>query len=167
MARQPRPPARATTTNSDAKMGTGEMRVLAAIAQHHNGVTPEQLTVLTGYKRSSRNTYLQRLSSAGFTQRAGERIEVTQAGVELLGDNYERLPTGAALQDYWLGKLTGGERAILDYVLRAHPAAVDREAMGSSLGYQRSSRNTYIQRLQARELLSGGREVTASPQFFE
>ena len=155
------------TTKPATGIGSGERRVLAAIAQHDNGVTPEQLTVLTGYKRSSRNTYLQRLSSAGLTQRAGERIEATSAGVELLGDDYERLPTGASLQDYWLGKLTGGERAILDFVLRAHPQPVDREAMGSSLGYQRSSRNTYIQRLQARELVSGGRELLASPQFFD
>jgi hypothetical protein len=32
-----------------------------AVAQYPEGVTREQLSVLTGYKRSSRDTYVQRL----------------------------------------------------------------------------------------------------------
>ncbi|HEY3898949.1 MAG TPA: hypothetical protein VGM54_10070 [Chthoniobacter sp.] len=150
-----------------ASLGGGERRVLIAIAQHEHGVTAEQLTVLTGYKRSSRNTYLQRLISTGRAERAGDRIVATPAGVEELGDDYEPLPTGEELRRYWLARLSGGERAILQYVLDVHPEAADREAMGAQLEYQRSSRNTYIQRLQARELVWSDREgLHASSQFF-
>ena len=42
----------------------GEIKILTAVAQHPGGVTREQLSVLTGYKRSSRDTYLLRLKAA-------------------------------------------------------------------------------------------------------
>src|SRR6185312_5032994 len=42
----------------------GEHAILTAAAQYPDGVSREQLTVLTGYKRSSRDTYLQRLGQA-------------------------------------------------------------------------------------------------------
>ncbi|MDR3406359.1 MAG: hypothetical protein P4L99_27995 [Chthoniobacter sp.] len=148
-------------------LGAGERRCLVAIAQHTSGVTAEQLTILTGYKKSSRNTYLQRLTSAGLAEKTRDRIVATEAGVAELGRDYERLPTGIALQDYWLGRLSGGEKAILQYVLNAHPTGADPDEMGESLGYKKSSRNTYLQRLQARELVTrNGGLLYAADQFF-
>lgn len=162
------PKSARASSNGDGKLGKGEATILTAIAQHRAGVDREQLTVLTGYKRSSRDTYLQRLSAGGYIDTGGGAITVTDQGVAALGSDYQPLPTGARLQEYWLDRLSGGEEAILRVLIRAYPSAVDRDAISEETGYKRSSRDTYIQRLSARKLVTSTREgVTASDTLFD
>ena len=146
----------------------GEHRVLTAIAQHPGGVTREQLAVLTGYKRSSRDTYVQRLRERGHVEPAGARLVATARGDAALGHDFEPLPTGHDLLKYWLARLPEGERRVLEIVVEAYPKAVDREVISELTGYRRSSRDTYLQRLRARQLVVGiGRgEVKASADLF-
>jgi hypothetical protein len=150
--------------------GKGELKILTAIAQHGDGVTREQLTVLTGYKASSRNTYLQRLRQAGLIEEVGEWIRVTEAGLATLPSDFEPLPTGDALRAHWLtpGTLPEGERAILALLCKAHPNSVPRESISEETGYKRSSRDTYLQRLRSRKLVvdAGQGEVIASDNLF-
>jgi hypothetical protein len=148
----------------------GEHRVLTAIAQHGDaGVTREQLSVLTGYKRSSRDTYLQRLTAAGLAavSRTGQ-ILATDAGEAALGPDFERLPTGDALRAHWLKTLPEGERKVLEVLVQAYPKPVDREAIDEATGYRRSSRDTYLQRLAARKLVivEGRGAVRAAEELF-
>ena len=146
----------------------GERLILTAAAGHPGGVTREQLSVLTGFKRSSRDTYLQRLRTRGYVDGSGESIVATDAGVAALGSDFEPLPTGDALRDYWLGRLPEGERKILEVLIRHYPDEVDRESLGEATEYKRSSRDTYLQRLASRKLVvTGGRgTVKASPDLF-
>lgn len=168
----PAPPARAASrvnanVNPDSKLGKGEAAVLTAICQYPDGATREQLTILTGYKRSSRDTYIQRLRGLGLVDARGDVIVPLDGAEEQLGD-FEPLPTGAALRDYWLDRLSGGERAILQILIDAYPDAVDRDVITEQSDYKRSSRDTYIQRLRARQLVTienGG--VKASKILFE
>lgn len=148
--------------------GKGELRILAAIAQHAEGVTREQLTVLTGYKRSSRDTYLQRLGAACLVGSLSDgRIRVTPAGLEALGPNFEPLPTGPALLAHWRGRLPAGELAVLEVAVKAYPGAVEKERISEATGYQRSSRDTYLQRLRSRRLVEVHRgEVRAAAELF-
>lgn len=139
--------------------GAGEAKILAAIAQHRNGVTREQLTVLTGYKRSSRDTYLQRLKAAGAIESNGERITVTDAGTKALGANFTRLPTGARLREHWLAELPEGEAKILTVICKSFPRTVNKDKLSEATGYKRSSRDTYLQRLRSRQL------ITVTPGF--
>lgn len=81
-----------TTAASSWSLGAGERRILIAIAQHKDGVTREQLTVLTGYKRSSRDTYLQRLRAAELVEIAGDGIMATAAGIACLGVRLRAAP---------------------------------------------------------------------------
>ena len=73
-----------------------------------------------------------------------------------LGADYVALPTGIELQRYWLDRLPAGEKHILAFVLQSGGAKVNREAIGEATGYMRSTRNRYIQFLQARHLLRDG-----------
>lgn len=158
----------ASADNNGEPLGKGERAILAATAQHPEGVTREQLTVLTGYKRSSRDTYLQRLQSRGAVQLSGGRILVTQRGIHELGPDYEPLPTGGALKEHWLKRLPTGERTILDVLVEAWPNGVDRDAISEATGYKRSSRDTYLQRLSSRELVTNDRgSVRASDMLFD
>ena len=156
-----KPPADAT----DGPLPPGEVKVLAAIIQL-GSCRREQLTVLTGYTRSSRNTYLQRLKARGLIDNVGEDFKPTDAGVDALPD-VGPLPTGMALREHWLVRLPPGEAKVLG-VLIANRGGVDRETLTESTGYTRSSRNTYLQRLSAKELvISSGSIVKPSPSLFE
>lgn len=153
--------------NLDNGLGEGERKVLIAIAQHRAGVTREQLTVLTGYKRSTRDAYIQRLRNAYFVDVTAHDILVTQAGAAALGDSFQPLPTGPELRRYWLDRLPEGERRIFEYVVSTHPKKVKRDEL-DALGFARSSRDAYLQRLGARQLVKnvGRGELAASPTLF-
>lgn len=149
-------------------IGAGERKILAAIAQQDEGMTREHITVVTGYKRSSRDTYLQRLFQRGFITIRGNNISATDAGIQELGDDYEQLPTGSALQEHVLNRLPLGEKKILGILIGAYPDAVRRDDITEQTGYQRSSRDTYLQRLSSRQLVvvSPG-AVVASDKLFD
>jgi uncharacterized protein len=157
---------RSASGPGDPGLPKGERAVLTAIAQHPDGVTREQLTILTGYKRSTRDAYVQRLRERGHLV-DGERITATQAGVDALGADFEPLPTGDALREHWLRRLPEGERLVLQVLVGAYPKTVEREAISEATGYKRSTRDAYLQRLGARRLVTSDRDgVRAAEALF-
>lgn len=158
-------PNRGTASSSLPK---GEAAVLAALIQYPAGLRREQLTVLTAYKRSSRDAYIQRLREKGFVDTSGDRVTTTQAGIDAMPDA-EPLPTGEALQQFWLARLPEGERKILQVLLDAGGAPVERDSLEEVTGYKRSSRDAYLQRLRAKELIAepGRGQVAAAAELFQ
>lgn len=148
----------------------GELKVLTVLAQYPAGATREQITVLTGYKKTSRDTYLQRLRQRGLADQneTGDAVIATAAGMAALGPDFKPLPTGQALQQYWRDRLPDGERKILDLLITAYPQAVLRSDLDEPTGYKKTSRDTYIQRLGARKLVKilGRGQVAASDELF-
>lgn len=160
-------PARQTRAPSEysGSLPVGEEKILAALIQYPNGLERNQLTVLTGYKRSTRDAYIQRLGEKGFVRVSG-KVFATNEGIAALPD-YEPLPTGEALIDYWRTKLPEGEWKILEELIIAYPKPVDRDTLTDSTGYKRSTRDAYIQRLSSKELVDPSRgAVTASESLF-
>ena len=86
----------------------------------------------------------------------------------VLGQDYEELPTGAELAVYWLGRLPEGERKILKILLESQGEPVSRGSLDEATGYQRSSRDAYLSRLQAKKLIeaAGRGQVQASKELF-
>ncbi len=156
------------SSNSDDNLPEGERKVLVAIRQHEEGVNREQLTVLTGYKRSTRDAYIKRLANKDLILIRGNTIYVSDVGIAVLGDKYTALPTGDALREYWLGRLPEGERKILDIACAFYPDQVAREHAGESTGYKRSTRDAYIKRLEAKKLITTGSAglIRASENLF-
>ncbi len=151
-------PAKGTikrVTNGEAKIGKGETAILTALVQHRHsgGCTRQQLTVLTGYKRSTRDAYLQRLGQAALIVGNGDRFLPSDEGVRLLGD-VEPLPTGSALARHWYERLPKGEALVLDVALKAYPQSVPRDEVTEDTGFKRSTRDAYIQRLATRQLIT-------------
>jgi len=157
-----------TATARGDKLPTGEAAVLRALIMYPNGLMRDQLGVLTGYKRSSRDSYIARLKERGFVTTDGQRCQVTARGGAAMPDA-EPLPTGAALRTWWLERLPTGERAILEHLIASYPDPMARSTLDEQTEYKRSSRDSYISRLAARELvqvLSHG-SVRASETLFE
>jgi hypothetical protein len=165
--RDTRAPVASAPAADNGALPKGEAAVLAACIQYPEGLRREQLTVLTGYKRSSRDAYIQRLREKGFLELAGERVCASDAGRDAL-PNAEPLPTGAALQEYWLSRLPEGERVILSVLIEGYPQPIARSEFDERTTYKRSSRDAYLQRLQAKELVTepARGEVRASDDLF-
>lgn len=152
---------------SGGPVAKGELAILTATAQADGGATREELTINTGYKRSTRDTYIQRLAQRGLLSVHGDRIVITGSGLAALGPSYEPLPTGEALRDWWLARLPEGERKILELICRGRNPW-DREDISEHTGFKRSTRDTYLQRLGARRLVISDRDgVRASPLLFD
>lgn len=152
---------------NSAALPRGERACLIAAAQHADGVSRAQMTVLTGYKRSTRDAYIARLREKDHIV-AGDRIVATETGIAALGADYDPLPTGAALRELWLSRLPEGERRVLYLLIDAYPEDLPRTAIDEPTGYKRSTRDAYISRLLARELVEvsdGG--VRASDRLFD
>lgn len=148
--------------------GKGEMLMLKAVAQHENGISREHLTILTGYRRSTRDRYIQYLQQKGFVRAALGKIHATPEGMEALGSDFEPLPTGEALREHLLRTLPEGERKILAILFEHNGSIVSRDELTERTNYQRSTRDRYIQYLQARELVESSRDgVRAADKLFE
>jgi len=150
-------PAKARANGeSTADLPRGEAAIMQACIEHPHGVARETLTVLAGFKKSSRDAYVQRLRGRGFVDVVGDRVVATDAGRAALPDA-EPLPRGADLQRHWLARLPEGERKILQQLLEAYPEEVERDALTDAVGYKKSSRDAYLQRLKARQLIETNR----------
>lgn len=154
--------------SANGSLPAGERSILIACAQHEpRGCNREQISILTGYKRSTRNAYIQRLSEKEYVECRGEQVIATQDGINALGHDYQPLPTGEALRDYWIGRLPEGERKVLQVAIDTYPEPAPREVIGGETGYKRSTRNAYIQRLSTRRLVvSFGDGIKASDELF-
>lgn len=159
-------PRRATASNGT--LPVGEQAVLRALIQFPNGLRREQLTVLTGYKRSTRDAYIQRLREKGYVDTNLAFVFVTEAGKAAMPDA-EPLPTGEALRDFWYHELPEGERVVLQYLVGAYPNAVEKLTIDDVTGYKRSTRDAYLSRLAAKQLVAdaGRGTVKAADTLFE
>ena len=166
---QIQPVAKTVSTSgngADISLGVGERKILTAAAQHQEGVTREQLTVMTGYKRSSRDTFLHRLKKVNAIEIQGDRIFATSEGIDMLG-NFLPLPVGEEPRNYWMARLPGGEKKLLEILVAAYPDGVERNNLDDAAGYKRSSRDTFIHRLRNRQLIEvHGTAVRASERLF-
>lgn len=151
----------------NSTISLGERLILTAVAQH-GGCSREHLTIISGYKRSSRDAYIQRLREKGYVTNDGTRINITPEGEMALGSSWEPLPVGRELQSHWLQKLPEGERKLFAIIVEKYPHSVPRDSLDDESGYKRSSRDAYLQRLKTRELIRvvGRGEVIASDHLF-
>lgn len=145
-------PAPRASSAGDSRLPVGEKAILIAAAQY-GSVQPDTISILTGYKRSSRDAYVQRLREKGYVRKDGQTVSATPEGIAALGSDYEPMPTGPALVEYWRTKLPQGEWAMLEIALKNYPHYVARDIMSADSDYKRSSRDAYIQRLKARRLV--------------
>lgn len=170
--RSPRPPRK----RRDAANAYGATAAAPPIAPRAdlphmpNGVDRAQLSILTGYKRSTRDLYVQRAMRAGWIVRgAGSCLFATAAGLQELGPSFETLPTGSELRRHWLSRLSEGERRVLTFVAGFYPHPVSRERITEASHYQRSTRDLYLQRLKRRHLIetTGAGHVVAAAHLFD
>jgi hypothetical protein len=135
--------------------------MMLAIAQMgDDGCDRSQLGLLAGMssKSGTFSTYLGALRSAGYIADDGGRLVATEEGVDALGHDYEPLPTGADLADYWLGRMGGGgKRRMLEVLLEAGADGLTRQALADAADLSAASGtfSTYLGHLRSLKLVGG------------
>lgn len=152
----------------NGRLPIGERKILEALIQYQDGLERSQLTVITGYKRSSRDAYIARLREKGLVSSDGERVQTTSEGVALLPDA-QPLPSGDDLQQFHLNRLPQGERALLEILIGAYPHSISKDVLTEKTGYMRSSRDAYLARMRAKQIITEPTrgEVRASDTLFD
>lgn len=154
----PRPPSKPVPAlhESLARMPKGQRQILTVLAQSPEGSTKARLAILAGYSPSGGgfNNYLGALRSSGCIE-GSEPIKITTVGLNDLGP-YEALPTGDALVQFWLGKLSKAERAILEVLVNASEG-LSKEDLAHFAGYEPNGGgfNNALGRLRTIELVEG------------
>lgn len=157
-----------TAASPNGTLPHGEEKILSACIQFlPEGLKREQITVLTTFKRSTRDAYIYRLATKGLVDASTDVIFATPEGVAAL-PNHEPLPTGEELQEHWRQRLPSGERQLFEHIIAAYPNSVSRDQLSELTGFKRSTRDAYLYRMSNKMLFSdiGRGEVRASDNLF-
>jgi len=145
--------------------------MMIALAQRPRGLSAQQLGVRAGLssKSGTFTTYLARGRSSGWIEGQKANLVITQSGLESLGD-WEPLPTGPALLQYWLGQLGGsGAARMLQALADSYPRPMSKPELAEAAGMTGNSGTftTYLARLRSLELVEGSGLLRASEELFE
>jgi hypothetical protein len=166
-AERPRP---ATAPEGDTVLSKAQRAILTVLAQFPDGRTKRQLGMLTGYsaKGGGFNNALGSLRTAGLIGR-GEPITATPAGVEVIGDEWEPLPEGPALAEYWIAQLPRAEGLILRALLDAFPSSLTKAEIAERTGYAASGGgfSNALGKLRTLQLIEGYGEMRADETLAE
>ena len=154
----------APAPEGDAVLSKSQRAILSVLAQFPDGRTKRQVGMLTGYsaKGGGFNNALSALRTAGLIER-GDPIMPTAAGIEAIGDDWEPLPEGPALAEYWIAQLSKAEGLILRALLDAWPAALTKAEVADQAGYAADGGgfNNALSRLRTLQLIDGRGELRA------
>lgn len=167
--RTPKATAKASPSSDDTLGNTGLRRMLIALAQRPQGLTPSQLGIRSGISTRGRTfpTYLSKGRTSGWIA-GNDHLTITSDGLKALG-TYDPLPTGRKLLAYWLEQFGGsGAGKILRVVADAYPNALDYETVGSRTEIDPAGRTfpTYVSKLRTLELIEGKAELRANKELF-
>lgn len=155
------------STNGD--IGRCERAILTALAQYPQGRSPVQAAILSGYSSGSGgfNNSLSRLRSMEYITR-GNPMQITDSGISALGE-WNPLPAGKELAEYWIKKLGRCSSQILSALVECYPNGLTPEELGDKAGYVPSSGgfNNSLSELRTLELITRGRPIKASEDFFQ
>lgn len=147
-----------TPAPGSAALSKAQRSILTVLAQFPEGRSKKQLAMLSRYSANSGgfNGSLASLRSAELIGR-GDPVAITDAGREVLGE-WEPLPAGRDLVEYWLSYLSKAEAAVLRLLLDSWPAPMSKDDVAAAAGYSVNSGgfNGALARLRTLQLITGG-----------
>lgn len=146
----------------------GLRRMLVALAQRPDGLTRAQIGARAGLssRSGSFSTYLSKGRTEGWLD-GEDKLQITSEGLEALGE-YEALPTGKKLLDYWLRELgQSGTHRMLAELAEAYPRALTKDELAqlSNMSERSGSFSTYLSKLRSLELVTGKSELRMSEEL--
>jgi polyhydroxyalkanoate synthesis regulator phasin len=143
-----------------------ERAILAVLAQYPQGRTQTQVAILAGYSKRG----------GGFTQAVAklrrlafiegrDHLTITAEGLEAIEGQWEPLPTGPALLNYWLGQMKrAAERRVLEVLYQAWPESLHQTEVAARAGYEPKGGGftQAVAKLRRLELIEGSGDLRAS-----
>ena len=125
--------------------------MLAGAASFHpKFLSRAQLGLLVGLppNGSTYSTYLSRLKRAGLFSEEDDKIFLTEAGLDVVGEIPEK-KSFKEIRAIWMSRLLAGERKIMDELLTRHPEPAMKEELSNVTGINPvgSTMQTYLSRL--------------------
>lgn len=167
-ATPPAPPTGAPTVELNRR---AERAVLAVLAQFPQGRTVQQVALMAGYaaKGGGFRGALSKLRTHGLIEGASD-LTITEAGKVAIAGQWEPLPKGAALLDYWLGQMKrAAERAVLQTVYDAYPGRISPADVAEATDYEAAGGGFRgaISKLRTLGLIEGSADLRAADSLFE
>lgn len=135
-ARPSAPPSVKPTSNGHSPVSGMARKIMTVLAQHQAGMGLDRLAILAGSTVSGHfNNTLGGLRSSGYVTPARViPIQATREGLAALG-SYEPLPTGRALRQYWLNRMSGGlQGKIFQALIDTYPRTLALEELAAACG---------------------------------
>jgi uncharacterized coiled-coil protein SlyX len=149
-----------------------ERAVLAVLAQFPEGRTVQQVALMAGYaaKGGGYRGALSKLRTHGLIE-GNTDLTITPAGKVAIAGQWEPLPKGQALLDYWLAQMKrAAERAVLQTVYDAYGNRISAAAIAEATGYEAAGGGFRgaISKLRTLGLIEGSNEsLRAADSLFE
>lgn len=151
----------------------GKRRLMIALAQYPEGLARRRLCMLADMSATSGTTanYLSELRQQGYITGEGEGPYIaTHEGIEAVGE-FEPLPSGHDLVEYWKQKLgASGKRRIFEAIVHAYPEWVHAEDIGESalISHASGTFANYMSELATLNLIDRNKgEARLSEDFFK
>lgn len=165
--RQPAP----VHSGEGVKMAKMERAILTILAQRFpRSGDKKQVAVMAGYAHGSGSFSNARssLTTKGYIEANGQEWTATAEGIDALGE-FEPLPKGPELVDFWGSRIGKCGRAILEALVEVYPAGMTRNEIAEDTGYEARSGSfgNYISKLRTLELINGKQEIKAADCLFE
>lgn len=139
----------------------GQRAILTVLAQSDGGSSKSRTAILAGYSPGGGgfNNYLGEMRKFGYIT-GTDPLEITDDGRHALGD-YQQLPTGRDLVDFWLAKCDKAERAIISVLVDVYPDSLVKADLAERAGYAPDGGgfNNALGRLRTMELIQGRGEL--------
>jgi hypothetical protein len=159
--------------HTSATLNAAQRKFLTVLAQRQGKATSRnQVALFAGYSSKSAHVdnVLSSLRAAAYAEGRRGDIRITDAGLAALGE-FEPLPSGDRLRDYWMLEAGGAaEAAFLKVVFEAYPGSLTRDEIAQRAGYSTTSAHVdnVLSRLRSLDLITGGRSaISASGELFE
>lgn len=147
------PPERQSGTphSGDSNLPKGELAVLRVVAQSNGDCTVSRISLVTGLRGASVESYLNRLSGKGLVDRGRGLATCTVEGIKSAGDLPPKL-SGKDLLKRELNTLPKGEAKVLAEVMSSK-SSISRDDIAKSTGLSAASVESYLNRLATRKLV--------------
>jgi len=145
---------------SGGKLGLGERKVLAVLAQWPDGRAQKDVAFLAGYsaKASTLGVILSKLRQLGLVE-PGQPVKATAEGLAAAG-GVQELPSGPELLEHWLRhpRIGEGERKVLRALIDAYPDNLTHAELCERTGYSpdASTMGVILSKLRKLGLVEGG-----------
>jgi hypothetical protein len=145
-------------------------RALLGVIVQRGVANASQVSALSGYRKtsSSFDNGLSELRVRGLIEGSRDRLTPTEAGRDVVGP-LEPLPSGRALLDYWLARLSKAEGALLRVIYDA--GSISRAELSERSGYSASSSSfdNGLSGLRTLDLIHGshGADISIAEVFTE